>query len=179
MGVRHAADRGGHIRYRISLYRMLYGLTQQELADRAGLSREFLSMIETGSRPPSRYTTLASIADGLGVDVTALTFLPLDDLRFCDDLDLQCALRLDLHRLQASVEPSSGGSPALVLGDGVARVELSGDPNEPRRSRNGMERIVAAIRSYHASTHTNQPGPTTPAVTHETGPCDEPRDEPR
>lgn len=48
-------------------------LSQEELADRAGLSRAWVSEIESGRKSPT-WRTLTQIADGLGlrmIDVTA------------------------------------------------------------------------------------------------------------
>lgn len=66
-------DRYKEIGRRISLQRKLRGLTQQELADRIGISKSHLSKIEAPSS--SKYCSLAilfDIADGLGVDVVVL-----------------------------------------------------------------------------------------------------------
>ena len=46
--------------------------TQQDLADRIGLSKSTVSMLETGSRMPS-YETLEAIADIFNVDMNTLT----------------------------------------------------------------------------------------------------------
>ena len=57
----------------ISFHRKLRGLTQQELADRIGISKSHLSKIEAPSS--SKYCSLAilfDIADGLGIDVVVL-----------------------------------------------------------------------------------------------------------
>ena len=50
------------------------GLSQEELADRAGLTREWMSKVESGTKSPG-WRTLQGIAEGLGVrmiDITAL-----------------------------------------------------------------------------------------------------------
>lgn len=50
------------------------GLSQEELAERAGISREWVSYVEGGSKSPT-FRTLTQIAEGLGVrmiDVVAL-----------------------------------------------------------------------------------------------------------
>lgn len=67
------ADRYKEIGRRISFYRKLRGLTQQELADKIGISKSHLSKIEAPSS--SKYCSLAilfDIADGLGIDVVLL-----------------------------------------------------------------------------------------------------------
>jgi len=47
------------------------GLTQEELADRAGVSVRFISFIETGRRQPS-LSALAAISAGLGISMSAM-----------------------------------------------------------------------------------------------------------
>jgi len=46
-------------------------MTQQELADRAGLRGSTVSEIETGRRSP-RFSTIKALAAALGVDPTEL-----------------------------------------------------------------------------------------------------------
>lgn len=60
-------DLGGRIRE----LRQQEGLTQLDLADRAGISNEFLSKIEHGSGVPS-LETIGRIAAGLGLPVCEL-----------------------------------------------------------------------------------------------------------
>ena len=58
---------------RVSFHRKLRGLTQQELADKIGISKSHLSKIEAPSS--SKYCSLAilfGIADGLGIDIVIL-----------------------------------------------------------------------------------------------------------
>jgi transcriptional regulator with XRE-family HTH domain len=47
------------------------GLSQQRLAERSGLSREYVARLETGQHNPS-LATLQKLAKALGVPVTAL-----------------------------------------------------------------------------------------------------------
>jgi transcriptional regulator with XRE-family HTH domain len=54
---------------RINQLRKLRGLTQEELAERAGISVSFLSMIERAERVP-HLTTLAQLADALGITLS-------------------------------------------------------------------------------------------------------------
>lgn len=54
---------GKHIRYR----RLALGLTQIDLAEKAGVNNNYLSMIELGHRQPSPETE-AALAVALGVD---------------------------------------------------------------------------------------------------------------
>ncbi|OGO17255.1 MAG: XRE family transcriptional regulator [Chloroflexi bacterium RBG_16_48_8] len=52
----------------IRIWRNFRALTQQELADKAGISKPYLSQIETGKRTGTA-EVLAAIADALGVTV--------------------------------------------------------------------------------------------------------------
>ena len=56
---------------RIKQLRSEFSLTQEELAERCGLFRTYMSRIESGLANPT-LTVLHTLADGLGVDVTAL-----------------------------------------------------------------------------------------------------------
>lgn len=51
--------------------RMASGFTQQEIADKLGISRSTIGMYETGAREPD-YTTLETIADFFNVDIDYL-----------------------------------------------------------------------------------------------------------
>lgn len=72
----HESDRpapqgvGARIRY---LRRRRGGMTQQLLADRAGLSQGFISQVESGGKSIERRSTLAAIAEVLQVSVGELT----------------------------------------------------------------------------------------------------------
>jgi transcriptional regulator with XRE-family HTH domain len=48
------------------------GITQQELATRAGLSISLVTQIEQGSKADPKLSTLHALAQALGVDVAAL-----------------------------------------------------------------------------------------------------------
>jgi transcriptional regulator with XRE-family HTH domain len=61
-------DKIGH---RIKSLRLLKGLDQQTLAQRAGLERSYISLIENGKKAAA-VSTLALIADGLGIGVGEL-----------------------------------------------------------------------------------------------------------
>lgn len=56
----------------VKLWREQRGLTQQELAARAGISKPYLSQIETGKRQ-GRVDTLSAIARSLEVPLDVLT----------------------------------------------------------------------------------------------------------
>lgn len=61
---------------RISRYREMLGLTQQELADRVGKSRSYVAMIEAGQRTIVRRDLLIDFAEALGVSVADLAGSP-------------------------------------------------------------------------------------------------------
>lgn len=54
----------------IRLCRVLGGLSEAKLAERAGICRETVSKIENGADPHLR--TAQAVADALGIDVTTL-----------------------------------------------------------------------------------------------------------
>jgi len=65
------------IGYRVARWRDLAGLSQRQLAERIGKSREYVSMIESGKRPVSTRRLLAELAHALGVSITDLTAQPI------------------------------------------------------------------------------------------------------
>lgn len=61
------------VRKNIKKYRKLAGITQQELADRIGVSMHYISQIESAN--PNKYFTLVvigRIADALEIDIKLL-----------------------------------------------------------------------------------------------------------
>lgn len=60
-----------HVGAAIRRHRDLLRLSQEELADRAGLDRSYLGGVERGARNPSM-KTLQKIADALGADLDVL-----------------------------------------------------------------------------------------------------------
>lgn len=68
-----ARDEGGEtVRTRVRDLRTALGVSQIELARRAGLSRRTIQSLEYGSGPDPRLGTLKKVADALGVPVEAL-----------------------------------------------------------------------------------------------------------
>jgi transcriptional regulator with XRE-family HTH domain len=65
------------IGYRVARWRDLAGLSQRQLAERIGVSREYISMIEAGKRPVSTRRLLADLAHALGVRIEDLTAQPV------------------------------------------------------------------------------------------------------
>jgi len=64
-------DLSRHLGAAVREHRMLIRLSQEELADRAGKDRTYISGIERGRRNPS-LDVLQSIADALGVGLDVL-----------------------------------------------------------------------------------------------------------
>src|SRR4051812_35399467 len=62
---------------RIRAARKAAGLSQEELARRAGMSLKGMGDIERGDIPDPHYSSLSKIADALGVSVAALTEGPV------------------------------------------------------------------------------------------------------
>ena len=66
MNKEQAAQRMGH---RITALRKLDGISQQELADRAGLTRQHIGRIEKGELVSVSFVTIQAIAEALGMTV--------------------------------------------------------------------------------------------------------------
>ena len=54
---------------RITALRKLEGISQQELADRAGLTRQHIGRIEKGELVSVAYVTIRQVAEALGMTV--------------------------------------------------------------------------------------------------------------
>jgi transcriptional regulator with XRE-family HTH domain len=61
---------------RVARWRDIGGMTQQQLADAVGVTREYISMIENGKRPVTKRSLLIALARTLGVSVNDLTGQP-------------------------------------------------------------------------------------------------------
>ncbi|MEA2493289.1 MAG: hypothetical protein QOJ29_1200 [Thermoleophilaceae bacterium] len=67
-----SSEVGDTIGYQLRRLRRLRGLTQEELADRANVSRDLVAKLEQGRRHTARITSLASLARALDVELSAL-----------------------------------------------------------------------------------------------------------
>jgi transcriptional regulator with XRE-family HTH domain len=98
---------------RIARWRDLGGMTQQQLADAIGVTREYISMIENGRRPVTKRSLLISLAEALGVSVGDLTAQPGEPqskqelIIFNLASGLRHALDEDPDDTAASTEPSA------------------------------------------------------------------------
>lgn len=61
---------------RVARYRDIAGMTQQQLADRAGVSRPYIAQIEGGHRPVTTRALLIRLAEALGVSTPDLVTTP-------------------------------------------------------------------------------------------------------
>lgn len=61
---------------RIAYWRGLAGISQQQVADHLGVSREFISMVENGKKPLTKIVHAHGIAEILGVSFSDLVGLP-------------------------------------------------------------------------------------------------------
>lgn len=72
-------ERYRQIARKIAHYRIRRGLSQEELADKIGISKSYLSKIEApNSTKAFSLDVLFAIADGLGLDVVEF-FMPIED----------------------------------------------------------------------------------------------------
>lgn len=83
--------RTDYIGYRVAQWRGIADLTQAQLAERVGHSREYISMIENGTRLVTKRSLLIALASALGVSVNDLTGQP-DQPRTRDELAVYSAV---------------------------------------------------------------------------------------
>jgi transcriptional regulator with XRE-family HTH domain len=67
---------GDYIGLRIARWRDIAGMTQQQLADRVGVTGAYIAMIEGGKRAVTKRSLIISLATALGVRVEDLTAQP-------------------------------------------------------------------------------------------------------
>ena len=70
-GIKETSNLRERFGNRIRFLRSAHHLTQEKLAELAGISVDFLSLIERGKNSPS-FENLADLADALGVSVAQL-----------------------------------------------------------------------------------------------------------
>jgi transcriptional regulator with XRE-family HTH domain len=66
-----------HLGSAIKFCRLQLGLTQPQLAERAGVSASYLSILERGKRDPS-FSTIEKIARALALPLSLLIFIATD-----------------------------------------------------------------------------------------------------
>ncbi len=104
------------------------GLTQAEMAQRAGVTRQVISAYESGTRSPS-VGTLDRLLAGCGVRLR-LSMVPepgLEDVPTREMLARPVLERLDFPLLDAMVDIAEAiGDPSLMLVSGKAAARLHG-----------------------------------------------------
>lgn len=108
--------------YRLARLRDERGLTQQMLADQAGITREYVSMLECGRRTLGRLPTLQALAHSLGIDWRILA-----DAEYPIDLG-QVVLGLD----HLAITAEAAGT-RIVLADRYQQAILRGVGSQARR----------------------------------------------
>jgi transcriptional regulator with XRE-family HTH domain len=136
-------------------------MSQQDLAEKLGVTREYVSMIENGRRAITRYPLLAAFARGLGVDVAALTDTQIGQPHpAVQPVTLVRLMAGDLYATVehhgGEVEQSEGGHVeseheerdlirVLVLMVGLTRVEIVGFPSS---TANGLDRLAVVVDEF-------------------------------
>lgn len=108
--------RGDYIGLRIARWRETARLTQQELADTVGVSREHLSRVENGHKPVTDRRLLYAFATALGVSVTDLTGQPAQP-RTRDDLVIYSAVPALRGALDDEPEDTSPITPTVLAAE--------------------------------------------------------------
>jgi len=123
---------------RLTYYRRLAGLTQRQLAARAGSARQVVCMLESGTKVVMRQRTLMCLAAALDVAPAALTGQSAPG----------GVVVLNIARVWACVVQRDGG-PALVITDGGSRVVIAPRPGQAARwVADAGERIARAAAAF-------------------------------
>ncbi|MGH4013123.1 MAG: helix-turn-helix domain-containing protein [Pseudonocardiaceae bacterium] len=125
----------GAVGHRVTVARKLAGLTQQQLATRAHVSKSLVCQVERGVAPASvAFTTTTAAARALGVDVDALT----------GDLTARRSPTRELSTPESPQAPAPTGSASqpdrvgmACRGPRRARRAGPGTPGGRRRPRKG------------------------------------------
>jgi transcriptional regulator with XRE-family HTH domain len=99
-----AANGRDWIGYRIAWWRALADLSQRELAERVGVTRQYIQMIEAGRRPVATRLRVAQIAAALGVSYSDLTAQPIKP-RNADEMVLYALAPAVRHALDGEDDP--------------------------------------------------------------------------
>jgi len=115
---------GGTIGYQLRRLRRLRGLTQEELADRANVSRDVVTKLEQGRRQTARITSLACLAHALEVELSALLERATPVLETENDAMRGAELRSpgELREQLRAIERSYGHVPSTSLLPAAARL---------------------------------------------------------
>lgn len=117
MDVYESCEIGETIRYQLRRLRRLRGLTQEELADRADVSRDLVAKLEQGRRQTARITSLASLARALNVELSALVARPapvVDGVTSDREWRASPEMAADLESLVGSYRRAYGGTATVA-----------------------------------------------------------------
>jgi transcriptional regulator with XRE-family HTH domain len=160
--VSEPCDVGDTIGYQLRRLRRLRGLTQEELADCANVSRDLVAKLEQGRRRTARLSSLASLARALDVELAALVerAAPVPEIEDGDAADvgpLRDNVLAWLARDRGTTPAPSGRTPirpegfdklaaALVHRDVAPTVETSFDLAALTRGAASAKRNLQACR---------------------------------
>jgi transcriptional regulator with XRE-family HTH domain len=117
LDVDESCEIGETIRYQLRRLRRLRGLTQEELADRADVSRDLVAKLEQGRRQTARITSLASLARALNVELSALVARPAPVVEgVASDREWRASpeMAADLETLLGSYRQAYGGKASVA-----------------------------------------------------------------
>lgn len=109
-----------YIGLRVARWRDLAGMTQQQLADKAGITREYVSMIENGRRAVSKRDLLLKLARAIGVDINDLTAAPYPPTE-----RTALALRTVAPKIRLALDGEEDPGPPRPIGELVAEVKAA------------------------------------------------------
>lgn len=135
-------------REKIILRRKALGLTQHELANRSGVSRAILSLIESGKRSQVEMETLSKLASGLQVDALQLLITPeIQSVETEEDRVVMSIRRLleEYPHLKEGLADLADRRPRLIL----RALEMALEIQSAELAESGQEDIPAmpTIRS--------------------------------
>jgi transcriptional regulator with XRE-family HTH domain len=115
--VHESREFGEAIGYQLRRLRRLRKLTQEELADRADVSRDLVAKLEQGRRQTARIASLASLARALDVELSALVTRPAPALEPEDagrEWRASPEMAADLETLVGSYRQAYAGKTAVT-----------------------------------------------------------------
>jgi len=144
----------GAVGRRVAVQRKLAGLTQQQLANRAHVSKSLVSQVERGEVPASAAFT-AAVARALGVDVETLTGQPYGP-PITDPKAEHAGIPALRMALDNDEDPNFEGFPMSA-----AELRTRLDECEVHRENSRYSRVVAALPELlnHAFAVVNNAGP--------------------
>ena len=156
-------DASGHLQglaRRIRGLRERRGLTQEELAERSGISVSFASLLERGERSPS-YETLVQVAGALGVPLAELFRVEEDEAgahRLVELARARQLTRAEVDRLLAVAEAMFSGQ-----GPGALPAQQAPRCKEPGCGKPVLARGLC-VAHYHRARRAKTPRtPPTPS----------------